>query len=103
MQQQICHIGVAPSLTPSLPTLMVFSCSPPSAEEADLGGGMLRRFRGSDALLPSSVQLLDIFDVDEDEDDFGASGVAAAFSGSKSSSKTRDERTSLEMEDTRMV
>ena len=101
MQQQICHIGVAPSLTPSLPTLMVFSCSPPSAEEADLGGGILRRFRGSDALLPSSVQLLDIFDVDED--DFGASGVAAAFSGSKSSSKTRDERTSLEMEDTRMV
>ena len=87
---------------------MVFSCSAPSeAEEADLGGGMLRRFRGSPALLPpdeaeaeatesgteDAVQLLDILD-DEEDDDFGAS-VAAAFSGSKSSSKTREERTSL--------
>lgn len=69
---------------------------------------MLRRFRGSPALLPpdeaeaeaaesgteDAVQLLDILD-DEEDDDFGASVAAAAFSGSKSSSKTREERTSL--------
>ena len=89
---------------------MVFSCSPSLAEEADLGGGMLRRFRGSPTdLLPEAdaesgteeaVQLLDI--LDDDEDGFGASGVAA-FNGSKSSSKTREERTSLEIEDMRMI
>ena len=91
----------------SLPTLMVFSSSP-STEEADLGGGgMLRRFKGSPAavLLPAeavsgtedAVQLLDIL-LAVDEDDLGASLAAAtvAFNGSKSSSKTRDERTSLE-------
>ena len=92
----------------SLPTLMVFSSSP-STEEADLGGGgMLRRFKGSPAavLLPAeavsgtedAVQLLDIL-LAVDEDDFGASLAAAAtvaFNGSKSSSKTRDERTSLQ-------
>ena len=84
---------------------MVFSCSPSLAEEADLGGGMLRRFRGSPTdLLPDdaesgteeAVQLLDILDDDDDDDGFGASGVAA-FNGSKSSSKTRDERTSLKL------
>ena len=70
---------------------------------------MLRRFRGSPALLPpdeaeaeaaesgteDAVQLLDILEEDEEDDDFGASVAAAAFSGSKSSSKTREERTSL--------
>ena len=86
---------------------MVFSCSPSLAEEADLGGGMLRRFRGSPTdLLPTeadaesgteeAVQLLDILG-DGDEDGFEASGVAA-FNGSKSSSKTRDERTSLKLQ-----
>ena len=65
---------------------------------------MLRRFRGSTAFPPAeaeatesgteeAVQLLDILV------DLGASSDAAAtFSGSKSSSKTREERTSLGME-----